>query len=108
VFVRDWANETQLVRRQDIAKLYHSLRATPRQANQVMAVLSKAFNLAEVRGLRPEHSNQVRLVKRCKGWGVPLSWQSIHANIPDVRIHDLCYTVGTFYSIATSPSPIAM
>ncbi|KZK93261.1 MULTISPECIES: integrase family protein [unclassified Pseudovibrio] len=54
------------VRRQDIAKLHHSLRATPRQANQVLAVLSKAFNLAEVWGLRPEHSNPVRLVKRYK------------------------------------------
>ncbi|QUS54069.1 tyrosine-type recombinase/integrase [Pseudovibrio brasiliensis] len=54
------------VRRQDIAKLHHALRATPRQANQVLAVLSKAFNLAEVWGLRPEHSNPVRLVKRYK------------------------------------------
>ncbi|AEV38673.1 Phage integrase [Pseudovibrio sp. FO-BEG1] len=54
------------VRRQDIAKLHYSLRATPRQANQVLAVLSKAFNLAEVWGLRPEHSNPVRLVKRYK------------------------------------------
>nr|WP_306418680.1 site-specific integrase [Pseudovibrio sp. Alg231-02] len=54
------------VRRQDVAKLHHSLRATPRQANQVLAVLSKAFNLAEVWGLRPEHSNPVRLVKRYK------------------------------------------
>ncbi|WP_208995628.1 hypothetical protein [Pseudovibrio sp. Alg231-02] len=51
------------VRQQDIAKLNHALRATPRQANQVLAVLSKAFNLAEVWGLRPEHSNPVRLVK---------------------------------------------
>ncbi|AEV37615.1 Phage integrase [Pseudovibrio sp. FO-BEG1] len=54
------------VRRQDIAKLHHALRATPRQTNQVLAVLSKAFNLAEVWGLRPEHTNPVRLVKRYK------------------------------------------
>ncbi|WP_208996483.1 DUF4102 domain-containing protein [Pseudovibrio ascidiaceicola] len=54
------------IRRQDIAKLHHSLRPTPRQANQVLAILSKAFNLAEVRGLMPEHSNPVRLVKRYK------------------------------------------
>ncbi|KZK95083.1 hypothetical protein PsAD46_00853 [Pseudovibrio sp. Ad46] len=54
------------VRRQDIVKLHHSLRATPRQANQILAVLSKVFNLAEVWGLRPEHTNPVRLVKRYK------------------------------------------
>ncbi|KZL05564.1 site-specific integrase [Pseudovibrio sp. Ad26] len=54
------------VTRQDISKLHRSMRRTPRQANHVLAIISKAFNLAEVWGLRPEHSNPVRLVKRYK------------------------------------------
>lgn len=54
------------VTRQDISKLHRSMRGTPRQANHVLAIISKAFNLAEVWGLRPEHSNPVRLIKRYK------------------------------------------
>ncbi|SDR36434.1 site-specific integrase [Pseudovibrio sp. Tun.PSC04-5.I4] len=54
------------VMRPDISKLHRSMKATPRQGNHVLAILSKAFNLAEVWGLRPEHSNPVRLIKRYK------------------------------------------
>jgi len=52
--------------RQDIAKLHKALGGTPRQANLVLSVLSKALTLAEAWGMRPEHSNPVRLVKRYK------------------------------------------
>lgn len=39
---------------------------TPRQANHVRAVMSKAFNLAEIWGMRPEQSNPVRLTQKYK------------------------------------------
>jgi hypothetical protein len=35
------------VTRRDVAKLHHDLRETPYQANRLLAVLSKMFNLAE-------------------------------------------------------------
>src|SRR5262249_35030182 len=41
------------VTRQDLAKLHRSLAGTPRLANFVLAVCSKAFGLAELWGMRP-------------------------------------------------------
>ena len=52
------------VTRQDLAKLHHSLREGPYQANRVLAVLGKMFNLAERWGLRPDGSNPCRHVER--------------------------------------------
>jgi integrase len=52
------------VTRQDIARLHHSLRTTPYQANRVLATLSKMFNLAEVWGDRPDGSNPCRHVEK--------------------------------------------
>jgi integrase len=52
------------VTRADIAKLHHSLRETPYEANRILATLSKMFNLAEAWGLRPDGSNPCRHVKR--------------------------------------------
>jgi len=52
------------VTRADILKLQHSLRETPYEANRVVALLSKAFNLAEAWGLRPDGTNPTRHVKR--------------------------------------------
>lgn len=52
------------VTRQDVIKLHRSMRATPRQANLTLAVLSKLFNLAELWGMRPDGSNPCRHVKR--------------------------------------------
>jgi len=52
------------VTRHDIAKLHHALGDTPRQANFVLAVCSKAFNLAEVWSLRPEGSNPCAKLER--------------------------------------------
>lgn len=48
----------------EIAKLHHDLRATPRKANQVFAILSKMLNLAEVWGLRVPGSNPCTLLRR--------------------------------------------
>src|SRR6516164_2272531 len=52
------------VTRQDLAKLHRDLGETPRQANFVLAVCSKAFNLAEAWGMRPEGTNPSRKIER--------------------------------------------
>jgi integrase len=52
------------VTRQDVIKLRRRMEATPRQANLTLAVLSKAFSLAEEWKIRPERSNPCRHVKR--------------------------------------------
>lgn len=52
------------IERADVARLHHDLRSTPIQANRVLALLSKMFNLAEAWSLRPDHSNPVRHVER--------------------------------------------
>ncbi|MCP4315711.1 MAG: site-specific integrase [Hyphomicrobiales bacterium] len=52
------------VTRADVAKVHQAMASTPRQANFVLSVVSKAFNLAELWGMRPEYSNPVRGVKR--------------------------------------------
>ena len=52
------------VTRQDVMRLHHNLRRTPREANHTLSVLSKMFNLAEAWGIRPDGSNPARLVKR--------------------------------------------
>jgi integrase len=54
------------VNRVDVTKLHHSLRKTPYQANRVMALLSKMFNLAERWGLRPDGTNPCRHVEKYK------------------------------------------
>jgi integrase len=56
--------KTEELSRDHVMKLHRKLKDTPRQANQALAVLSKAFNLAELWKLRPENSNPCRLVKR--------------------------------------------
>jgi integrase len=54
----------------DVARLHRDLKRTPRQANHVVAVLSKMFNLAEVwkgedgKRLRPLNSNPCRHIQR--------------------------------------------
>ncbi len=52
------------IERKDIAELHHSLRHIPYQANRTLGVLSKMFNLAEVWGIRPDHSNPCLHVKK--------------------------------------------
>lgn len=52
------------VSRADAVKLHSSLRATPYQANRVLALLSKMMNLAERWGLRPDGSNPCRHVEK--------------------------------------------
>ncbi len=52
------------VMRQDVSKLHHKLADTPRQANYVLAVCSKAFGLAELWGMRPDGSNPCSKIER--------------------------------------------
>ena len=52
------------VGRADVSKFHAGLSDTPRVANHCLAILSKAFNLAEEWSLRPELSNPVRGVKK--------------------------------------------
>lgn len=56
--------KVQDVTRADISKFHGSLRPTPYQANRALALLSKAFSLAEVWGLRPDSSNPCMRVQR--------------------------------------------
>lgn len=50
--------------RSDIAKLHHSLAPLPITANRALSLLSKAFNLAELWGYRPNHTNPCLHVKK--------------------------------------------
>ena len=52
------------VTRADVTKLHHANRKAPYQANRVLAVLSKMFNLAERWGLRLDGSNPCRHVEK--------------------------------------------
>ena len=52
------------VTRTDVARLHHSLRATPYQANRMAAVLAKMFTWAEQRGYRPDGTNPCRHVDK--------------------------------------------
>ncbi len=52
------------VTRQDLHKLHAARCKTPRQANMILSVCSKIFNLAEVWEMRPEGSNPCRKIER--------------------------------------------
>ncbi|MEX3014995.1 tyrosine-type recombinase/integrase [Gymnodinialimonas hymeniacidonis] len=54
------------VMRKDIADLHYRHRATPIQANRMLSVLSKMFNMAEMWGLRPDGTNPCRHVPKYK------------------------------------------
>ena len=52
------------VTRADISKFHSSLASTPYQANRALALLSKAFSLAEIWGLRPDATSPCLRVQR--------------------------------------------
>jgi integrase len=54
------------VTRGEIDRLHYDYRDTPYQANRVLALLSKVFNLAESWGMRAEWSNPCRHVEKFK------------------------------------------
>lgn len=52
------------VKRSDIARLHHEMRAKPYQANSTLAMLSKFFGWTEKYGLRSDGSNPCRHVEK--------------------------------------------
>ena len=52
------------VTRSDIARLHHSQRRTPYQANRLLAVLAKMFAWAEQHGFREDGTNPCRHIER--------------------------------------------
>lgn len=52
------------INRDDIHRLHHQMSAHPYQANRIVAILSKMFNLAEVWGIRSDGSNPCRHVEK--------------------------------------------
>lgn len=58
------AKKIASVMRPDIAALHHALRATPYEANRMLAMASKMFGLAERWGLRPDGSNPAKNIDR--------------------------------------------
>lgn len=52
------------VSRDDVEKLHKDMAKTPYQANRVLALVSRMFNLAEAWHVRDPHSNPCRLVTR--------------------------------------------
>ena len=56
--------KVEAVDHEDVARLHRELKRTPRQANHVVAVLSKMFHLAERWKLRPLNSNPCKHIRR--------------------------------------------
>ncbi len=52
------------VARPDISSIHHSLRATPYEANRMLALTSKMFSLAERWGIRPDNTNPAKNIDR--------------------------------------------
>lgn len=89
------------IERADLAQLVTSMAKTPAMANKVVSLLSKAFNLAEVWGWRPEGTNPCRHVGRFKEESREryLSAEELH------RLGDALAEMET--TTATSPHAIA-
>ena len=51
------------VQRIDVASLHHDMRATPTNANRMLATLSRMFSVAELWQMRPDGSNPCRNIK---------------------------------------------
>ena len=51
------------VQRIDVASLHHDMRATPTNANRMLATLSRMFAVAELWQMRPDGSNPCRNIK---------------------------------------------
>lgn len=58
------AMKVHAVRPRDVVDLHHKLRKTPYQANRVLAVLSKAMNVAEKWEIRLGNSNPCRHIEK--------------------------------------------
>jgi|CXWL01.1.fsa_nt_gi integrase len=54
------------VSRDDIQRIHYQMRASPYQANRLLQLISKLFNLAERWELRPDYTNPARRIERYK------------------------------------------
>ncbi len=52
------------IERRDVTKLHRDMANTPISANRALSALSKFFNWCEANGIRPDHSNPCRHIKR--------------------------------------------
>ena len=66
MYLRDAFGKQKIaeVTRDDVQKFHNNLQQKPYRANRALAVLSKAFNLAEIWSLRPDGSNPCRHVRK--------------------------------------------
>lgn len=63
------SHKTASLTKLDIAKFHTAMKGTPAQANRILQMLSKMFNLAETWKIRPQHSNPVKGIQRYKEEG---------------------------------------
>ena len=63
ILPRLWARRVPDVQRVDVASLHHDMRATPTNANRMLATLSRMFAVAELWQMRPDGSNPCRNIK---------------------------------------------
>ena len=89
------AKKVSAITRSDVVGLHHKLRATPYEANRVLALASKMFALSERWGMRIDGSNPAKNVDRYKedkreryltSAEVALLWQVLHAPSTDVKV----------------------
>ncbi len=67
IILKKFANrKVKDINHEEVAALHTSLRKTPAMANQMLNIMSKAFNLAETWGWRREGTNPCRRVQRFK------------------------------------------
>ncbi len=66
ILPRIGSREVESLALPEIEAMHRSLRATPRQANAALTVVSAVLGFAERRGLRPPGVNPCRLVERLK------------------------------------------
>ena len=68
LFIKPHMGSTRVhrIERAQIYDLHLKLKDKPYQANRVLGVLSKMFNLAEAWGLRPDNSNPTRTIQKYK------------------------------------------
>jgi integrase len=71
----------------DVVKLQAELAKTPALANQIVALLGKAFNLAEDWGWRPQNSNPCRRLKKFR-----LKTRDLILSVPDTAAVDQACT----------------
>jgi integrase len=73
------SRKIQSIDLEDVQRMHHDMRETSGAANRVLALFSKICNLCEAWGLRSQHSNPCRHVKKYKE-------KKIHNSISEIEI----------------------